>query len=151
VAEAVLEAARLEHEERKVVYFGRLLGNIACRPDISRAEANALIRTARGLSYRQLAMLAMFSTRSPDSLPAARIDDSVPPPVAITLEKSLLAHELVALDSIGLVRFPNLYNGGKGITPAKATLQTPGRTLSELMNLQSIPSNDIETVIESLR
>lgn len=70
--------------------------------------------------------------------------------MAITLQKSLLAHELVALDSIGLVQFPTLYVGGKGITPAEASIQTPGRTLCDLMNLQTIPSDDIESVIRSL-
>jgi len=63
IFEGVLLAAQREYEERKVPLHGRLLANIAFHEDVSRAQANQLIRLSERLSYRQLCLLSLFGQK----------------------------------------------------------------------------------------
>lgn len=62
VFEAVMRAAQVEVEEKKLHLLGNLLGNVAFHPEIDRAEANHLIRLAADLSYQQLCLLELYSS-----------------------------------------------------------------------------------------
>lgn len=64
IFEGVLLAAQREYQEKKIPYYGTLFANIAFHPEISRAQANLLIRLAEQLSYRQLCVLQIFATNT---------------------------------------------------------------------------------------
>lgn len=59
LAEATLKAAATDPEERKLPFYGALLGNLAFQPDVSRFDANRLVRTAATLTYRQYVVLSL--------------------------------------------------------------------------------------------
>jgi hypothetical protein len=57
IAEGVLIASQREYEERKLPFYGNLLGNLAFTSSYDRAYSNLLIKIAKDLSYRQLCLL----------------------------------------------------------------------------------------------
>ena len=59
IIEGVLLSAQRDHQERKIKYYGNLLANIAFRPDVDTDLANAIIRKAEQMSYRQMLILAL--------------------------------------------------------------------------------------------
>lgn len=64
IFEGVLLAAQREYQEKKIPYYGSLFANIAFHPEISRAQANLLIRLAEQLSYRQLCLLQILAANT---------------------------------------------------------------------------------------
>lgn len=65
IFEGVVLASQREYQEKKILFYGNLLANIAFHPEISRAQANLLIRLAEQLSYRQLCLLNLFAKNIP--------------------------------------------------------------------------------------
>jgi hypothetical protein len=58
IFEGVLLKCKNEHEERKAQYLGHLFANIAFS-NVSAANANAILKLAERMSYRQLCVLAL--------------------------------------------------------------------------------------------
>jgi len=77
IAEGVVRAAQREHEERKVAHLGYLIATIYFDADISLADANALLRQADALTYRQLLLIALVK-RTEDGKPSERCPSPVP-------------------------------------------------------------------------
>lgn len=65
--EATFVAAAGAFEERKLPFLAHLLAAILFESDLSHAQANQLIATARSLTYRQLLVLAVFAGRESHS------------------------------------------------------------------------------------
>jgi hypothetical protein len=61
IGEAVLIAAQLEPQEKKLIYHANVLANLAFTTSVDRAQAYMLIRLAGKLSYRQVCMIAIFA------------------------------------------------------------------------------------------
>jgi hypothetical protein len=59
IAEAILQTAQREYEERKLPYFANLLAFMAFTPEIDRSTGNLMVRLAGSLSYRQFCVLAL--------------------------------------------------------------------------------------------
>lgn len=81
IAEGVILAAQREHEEKKLMYLGNLLANIAYSPGISRAHGDELIKIGRNLSYRQLCLLSIFGQNDKFDLPQTTYRDNTTLPV----------------------------------------------------------------------
>lgn len=62
LAEATLKAAATDPEDRKLPFYGALLGNLAFDPDVSRFDANRLVRIAATLTYRQYVVLSLAAS-----------------------------------------------------------------------------------------
>ena len=60
ITEGILISARNEHEERKLKYYGYLLGNIMFKEDLDIDECNRLIITSRNLSYSKIKLINMY-------------------------------------------------------------------------------------------
>jgi hypothetical protein len=60
IAEGVLLVAQREHEEKKLRYYGKLLGNIPFMTKVGRDLANFIIKTSESLSYRQLCLISLL-------------------------------------------------------------------------------------------
>ncbi|MCV2491921.1 hypothetical protein OF117_21465 [Geodermatophilus sp. YIM 151500] len=79
LAEAVVLAARRSTDERWVRHLGYLLGEVAVSPDVDAGLAGRALRTAAGLGWRQLALLAGVGRRDRVPLPMAPLSDEPRP------------------------------------------------------------------------
>jgi hypothetical protein len=158
IIEAVLLAGQRESQEKKLRYYGNLLGNIPFHPEVDRAQANLLIRMAVGLSYRQLCLLAVFKNRKQYTLgqggSSRGIDYLSDAPTALlaTLQETYNLH------TQALVRVGHTHNmtanqpeAPVDIVPANVHLYPMGRLLHDLMELEGIASEDLQQVATLLR
>jgi hypothetical protein len=147
-SEAILAAAIVDPEERKLVHYGALLANVACHEETDRALALLLARLSARLSWRQLLLLSLFSVSDRFDL---RIEDyqnerRVTGPTVTALQE---AHELersgLLLQTNGVVMtLRDLIPGG--LAPVGT-----GRSLYKRLNLNQIPDAELEPVAEVLR
>ncbi len=141
IMEGVLRAAQKEYEEKKIVYIGNLLANLAFEEEVSRGDANRLIREAEQLSYRQLCILSLgknkerYALRKTDYRGGGQFSFSL----------------MVAMEDMSDVCTRGMINfGGEallGITdvnPGKMALQSTGNALYTLMELSEIRREDLE-------
>ena len=75
VAETVVATARRSTDERRVRHLGYLLAETVVSPDLDAELVGRALRTAEGLSWRQLAMLAGVGRRDRVPLPMAPLED----------------------------------------------------------------------------
>lgn len=148
IIEGILMAAQHENEDRKIRYMGNLLGNIGFHPSITSMQANLLIRSAQNLSYTQLVLLQVFSEdsykpllkggdyRSVDNLPWLLIS---------------YMQEIKMLDDLGFIGMPgDAMLGLKDVNPGKIETQGQGLMLKKLMELDTVPQQDVLSVISVL-
>lgn len=155
VLEAVLLAGQREPEERKLRYYGNLYGNIPFDPEVSRQQANLLIRLGSQLSYTQLCLLQILSDKEEHGI---LVNDFFQRRER-TRAHHLLVLELYNLYSLGLVDASFGYGSSissevRGVTsvaPGAVFLQTGGERLREMMELASIPRDELEEVATVLR
>lgn len=152
--EAVLLCAQKEYQEKKLRFYGNLLTNIAFHPEISRAQANLLIRLAEQLSYRQLCLLhlladnVLYPGKYPDQATTLfsdwKVEGSVPAP------HWALISELYQLYSQGYLRYSYSIAGAL-LYPLDLVLDflhstDLTNTLRLLMELDQIDANDLDEV-----
>lgn len=141
ILESIMLAAQREHQERKIIYYSNLLGNLGFHPEIDPSYANLLIRTASYLSYRQLVLIQLFS--QPD-LRAQLINENYKGKPKISFKLIGLLTEAKDLYDNGL-----LSNGGSVVlsitdmNPQNTETQGQGVSLKSLMELESLPQADI--------
>ena len=75
LAEAVVSAARLSADERRVRHLGYLLAEVAFSPDVDAELALRALRLTEELGWRQLALLAGVGRRDRVPLPMAPLED----------------------------------------------------------------------------
>jgi hypothetical protein len=129
IIEAVCLAAERDYEEAKLPLYGRLLSALAFRVDISRADANYLIREANSLSLRQLHLLAL----------ACRDAITVPELNGIPSEDARGA-EAVDLANRRLIR-------REPDDADRWVAWSNGRLLGELMELDRLTDREIAAVV----
>jgi hypothetical protein len=146
--EGVLMAAQREHEEAKIRHYGMLIANLAFRPDVSRPRANALLRSAERLSYRQLVLLSLFSTPVQPQLRERWYEDDE----WVDDEVYSVLHEIYDMYLLGLVRSREWgLMSPSQIAPSRMYAWSEGELLSELMEVGSVPVEDREEVARILR
>jgi hypothetical protein len=140
VAEAVLLAAQREAQEKKLVYYANLLGNIPFHPEIDRSLAALLIKLAQNLSYRQLCLLSLFRRGTQFTLRASDYSGNS----KWTLDLISVLQETFDLYSQGMLNASGtalLTN--PDVNPAKMQVQGVGDVLYRLMALSSIPEQEL--------
>lgn len=150
VIEGVILAAQRLHEERKLRYLGNLLAGIAFAPDVDPALANHLIRLADQLSYRQLCLLALVADQDRFALP--RTDRRAP---GMKWADWGTGQEFTELGRMRLVEglretTPNLGMSLPSNIPLKARPIGAGVLLDRLMELRTIPEEDLRLTADSL-
>jgi hypothetical protein len=150
ILEGTLLAAKNEYEERKLKYYGNLLANIAYYPEIDRYQANYLLRITERLSYRQICILALFKRKS-DYCLSSNFQE---------LQKTLNPNELIVIREIEEIKISKLlksinealWGGGSSgnITPSELELSDTGNILYQLMNLDEIEKEQIDTLASIL-
>ncbi|WP_292370863.1 DUF456 domain-containing protein [Methanoregula sp. UBA64] len=150
ILEGTLLAAKNEHEEKKLRYYGNFIGNIAFDSEVDRYQANFLLRIAGRLTYRQMCILAVINKKSKYTLSS----DFKKWDAALNRNEKSIIREIEELKLLNVVYSTNEYMMGGGIagnsTPQQLDLKDVGSLLYNLMNLDEIEENDLSTLVLSL-
>jgi hypothetical protein len=148
VAESVLLKSQREPEEKKIPYMAHLLSGIAFESQIGPHMAHQITKVAEQLTYRQLGILKLamfkhaFGLRTSDYRGMG------------TFPKELyqVLYECVDLYHKGLLNFGGkVAFGPTDVTPAAMTVQGLGEDVVNLMQLASIPNDDLIPIASQLR
>lgn len=149
VSEGLVLVAQRENQEKKIKYYGNLLANIAFNKDIDREFANLLITIAQNLSYRQLCLLNIFFKSS--KLKSLQLRGGNYRAGGISKQIVPILYEIFDLDTKQLI--VNSKNHVLGITDiilSEIELHGLGNLIYEIMELNDIPSNEIDELINIL-
>jgi hypothetical protein len=151
IAEAIALAVQREAEERKVRHTGFILGNLAFEPSVDRVAANSFVRLAEDLSYTQMQLLALVGRHAEIVLPprsekpTRRISWKA---VSVSRQFTELGwsnKELILPKPEEEKRLPENIS-----VPADQRLTALGEALSVLMDLASIPIEEVRDVAAAL-
>ena len=148
VAESVLLKSQREAEEKKLPYMAHLLANVAFTPQVSADMAHQISKVAEQLTYRQFCIMKIASDK--DKLKLRNADYSDEQPFSYELGQVLV--ECIDLSnrlwiSIDELTAPSVTM----VNPSQIRLQGFGGIAFGLMQLDLIPSEDIEPVVAQLR
>ena len=146
MAEGILLAAQREYEEKKIRFYGNLLANLGFS-NISRAQANACLKTSEGLSYRQLCLLAIFGQYHKFQLRQKSYLEQT----TVHQEIASILHEIADLDRQNLITQVGVVLGLTNINPGKMRLEGVGETLFRLMELHKINIEDLAEPVALLK
>lgn len=147
IAETVLLAVQRDAQEKKIRYFGNLLANILFNPDIDLTLANQLVRLGARLSYQQLCILALFSQEPRSNYK----HENYKAPGQVPMSLIGLLQDIIELYNEGMLNASGRALLGLGnIEPAKMRTQGTGEGLFKLMELNEIPIEDLDKLVETL-
>jgi hypothetical protein len=148
VAESVLIRSQREAEEKKLIYMGHLLANIAFNSAISAQMAHQIIKTAEQLTYRQLCILKLAVVAKNLDLRANdyRGVGNFPKELYQILYECLDLYHRALINIGGEVAF-----GPTDIAPKKMTIQALGIDIFNLMKLADIPNEDLFPIATQLK
>jgi hypothetical protein len=138
IAEGILLASQREYQEKKIEFYGNLLGNIAFTV-FSREHANLCIKISQELSYRQLCLLSMFRQKDNFKLRQYNYHETK----TISVEAATLLEEIFDLDRRNLLTQGNVLLGITDVIPAKIVLDLEGTRLFHLMELSKISPEEL--------
>ena len=151
IFEGVLLKAKNEHEEKKAKILGILFANTAFDESITLGEANHLVKTLEGLSYRQLCIMSYFGT-----------PQKLRPTQKIRPRTVLLQHDLINLNQRGILgrktasvspSHPNAFSSSFtwSTTNLKVIgLSARGKEYYRMYDLDGLDYEDVDTLIEDL-
>lgn len=149
IAEAVALAVQREAEERKVRHIGFILGNLAFEPSLDRVAGNFFVRLAEDLSYTQMQLLSLVGRKSEITLPPATERST-----SISWKAASVSKQFADLGFAGKeLMLPE--QRGPGLptnisVPADQKLTTFGQSLFVLMDLASVPIEELRDVATAL-
>jgi hypothetical protein len=151
IAEAIALAVQREAEERKVRHIGFILGNLAFEASVDRVAAISFVRLAEDLSYTQMQLLALVDRNTEIALPpkaertAKRISWKAASVQREFFDLGFANKELI---------LPKPEEGkrlsGNISVPADQSLTPLGEALCALMDLTSVPIEEVEDVAAAL-
>lgn len=149
ILEGVLLAAQGEPQERKLQFYGYLVANIAFRPDIDRSQANLLIRLTESMSYRQMCLLTLFSTKERFNLRREdyqNFRELGEARVALLQEIYDLCIQRILESPFGGLRVGQSIPRLEYLNPGEVSVQSTGVTLYNLTELWRVDSQDLEKI-----
>jgi len=148
VAESILMKSQKEAEEKKLPYMAHLLANIAFDRNINSELAHQIIKIAEQLTYRQLCILKLSALTEQVSL--RKNDFRGQETFARDIYQ--LLYEILDLYHRGLINFSGeVLFGPTDVAPAKMRIQGLGQDMFNLMNLASMPNQDLLQVADQLK
>lgn len=147
ILEGILLVAQREYEEKKLKYLGNLYANIVFEKEISPQNANALIKVAESLTYRQLCAIRVIVLFQ--DLPANQLKKTAYRRVSGTNNISIVS-EIFDLYQKSLLGSSDAILSAAGINPSKLRVVGNGAWLYKLMELHTIPRDDLLEIIEVL-
>jgi hypothetical protein len=147
IAEGLLIAAQRQHEERKLPYLGNLYANLVFSPLLDRASANAVLRQAEELSYRQFCLLAILSRRQQQGEfgeHRLRVHWHYLMGSEATATSTFTAMaELLDLERRSLIRIDH---GPHSSIPSVVSVTRAGETFCDLLELDGIEPTELEAL-----
>lgn len=160
ILEGVLIASQREHEEKKLKFYGNLVANIAFHPEVSREQANLLIKQGANISYYQMCLLNLvvnkhsFKLRENDYI---LLDNNGQNYSDLSVNETFTLQEIYDLFLKRLLDFKvdGLILGKpigdlEYINPQTLELKSIGLQLYRLMELHEISENDIKSIAQIL-
>ena len=149
VAESVFLKCQREPEEKKIEYMGHFYSNVVFHPEISAHAAHQLIKHAEQLTYRQFCLLKIAKF---DNYRAGLQENDYRGRESFSLDLQQILYEALDLYTRGFVNFGGeVAFGPTDINPRKMQAQGLGVHLAILLNVESIPDEDLSPIIEQLR
>jgi len=143
IIEGVLLVAQKEHEEKKIIYFGNLIANIAFDTQFDKGESNYLIKLAETLTYRQLCLISIFAQKQRFPLS----NNNFYGRSRIGTDLFILLHEIFELYNLGMLNCSGAALIELGyIVPRKMVSQGAGAHLYNLMELHLIDLQDLNNI-----
>ena len=154
IAEAIMLKCQREPQEKKIPYMGYLLANIFFESNISADMGHQLIKAAEELTYRQLCILKLsverprFDLRNQDYQGYEEFSKEL---YQVLQE----CHDL-CLKNFLEYEVPLTFSGKitvdyRNLQPNKMIIKDLGKDLFQLMQLSSIPDEDIKPIAEVLK
>lgn len=141
VLEGILLKARDEYEEKKLPYYSNLIAQMAFDPSWSYQRLNAMIRMFEQLSYRQLQLMALAMQKG--EIDTLQWDVRFKRTTESYAYYDLFC-EVVNLSNLALFHQPGiLLQMGLG---DKQALSPIGKSMAELMELSTIPQDELENL-----
>lgn len=148
IYEATILAAQREHQEKKLKYYGNLIANISFDPNCDKAQANHLIRIAQELSWRQICILSLAARKANFTL---RDSNYITQPTMSHAHVFLL-NEIMELYNKSLIVFGTEFLMGiTSIFPSRIQLEGVGMHLYNMMELSSIPDQELAEIASLLQ
>lgn len=148
VVESVLLKSQREPEEKKIVYMGYLIANIAFDTNISASMAHQITKAAEGLTYRQLCILKLAVVKSAFQLRQGDYRGQG----SFSKELYQILYECVDLYHSGFINFGgSVAFGPTDVNPGGMTVQGLGADVFNLMSLSKIPDQDLTSIAMMLR
>ncbi len=143
ILEAGMLAAQREYEEKKLRYYGNLIANIAFDTTFSKTQANHLIKTAQGLSWRQVCILALAEKKGIFRL---RNEPYRTKPT-FTQEQIFLLQEMYDLYNKNIITFGEAaLLGMTDMQPSSLSIEGVGKYLYNMMVLSEISDDEIRDI-----
>jgi hypothetical protein len=142
ITEGVLVIAQREYEERKLPFYGNLLGNLAFTSSYDRPYCNLLLRIAEALSYRQLCLLHVIHNNKSLNLQHRSLRNHERD---VSREQLGVLQELVDVYQRGLI-IDNSNTAWLSVSDATVggSLVELGTALYDLMELSKIRAVDVQ-------
>lgn len=150
IFEGLLLSSKKEYQEKKLIYTGNLMGNIPFDKNIDKSFANQLIKLSESISYNQLCLLKVFYLSGNQKTLKLRQTNYRE---ETNLDRKLvtLLYDIMELENLNLiVNSKHHVFGLTDIIPSEFSVQGNGNALGRLMELNSIPDEDIKEVIKLL-
>lgn len=152
IIEGVLLAAKQDYEEKKLPYYANLLANIAFQANVDKITANALLKLAERLSYRQLSYISLMAQRSTFNLHAQTISVADFSNKQNYLSYNNISVNALVTEILDLIQNNVIMRDPNGIEQQNiiARLTNLGYSLFNLMELSKIPEIDVRNTLELL-
>lgn len=145
ILEGVLIKAKNEYEEKKIKLYSLFLANLTFDESTDFNKANTLLRLVEQLSYRQIVILSFFFKYK--ELNIDRWDITFLRDAELPIYHDFYA-ELMDLYNKMLIQQTG--KGGISMGIIDITISPIGVKISQLMNLDSIPIDDIQKIEEEI-
>lgn len=148
VVESILLKCQREPEEKKILYMGRLLANLAFNSEISAELAHQITKAMEQLTFRQLCILKLAVFKDAFGLKKGDYRGQG----SFSKELYQVLYECLDLYFRGFINFGGeVAFGPTDVAPGKMTVQGVGADLYNLMQLSTIPDEDILPVAVRLK
>jgi len=148
VIESILQKSQREPEEKKLPYMAHLLASVSFDDTVSPELAHQLSKAAEQLTYRQLCLLRLAVAKDGLSLRASDYRGQE------SFDRGLyqVLYECLDLYSRGFVNFGGeVAFGPTDVKPGSMTVQGLGADLHNLMQLSTIPVDELAELAHVLR
>jgi hypothetical protein len=157
VIEAVMNAARDTHEEKKLKYLGNLLAQIAVSNEINRSLANELINVSSAMSYTQLCILSITLNKRRYNLRKESYQLGAEGRTALIFQASAdfddIHYQVLDLWTkhiISMGKHSSMFPIEYSFIPSEMTCRELGAHLYNDMRLYDLPIKDVQRIADLL-